>query len=83
MGRASWSTRAARRRGPDRGGRLLGAYTNDELRARDLHVVPNGDLSMARKGRRWRAMVGRRDEPWFQIGGRRVEPSPGVVLTEV
>ena len=64
----------------DKRGRLLGAYINDELTVGDLKVIPNGNLSLTRDGRRWRLLPGRRDEPWLQIGGRKVDVVPDAVF---
>jgi hypothetical protein len=66
----------------DRRGRLLGAYINDELTVGDLKVIPNGNLSLAKDGRRWRLLPGRRDEHWLQIGGRKVEVAAETVFIE-
>jgi hypothetical protein len=66
----------------DSRGRLLGAYINGELSVGDLKVIPNGNLSLARDGRRWRLLPGRRDESWLQIGERRAEVPAGDSFVE-
>ena len=58
------------------------AYINDELTVDDLNVIPNGNLSLARDGRRWRLLPGRRDEQWLQICERKVRAAPEAVFLE-
>lgn len=53
-------------------GDLLGAYLTGPVSVGGQRIVPNGDLCLVRRGRKWDLFPGKREKHYLVLNGRRV-----------